>query len=158
LQGYDFPGAGPHGLVLDPGRGRLFCACDAAALFSIDAVSGRTLGEVGLSGEPDVIVLAPQTGRLYVAIGNRGSLMLSTRGQCADMEWWQRKQERTLWRSIACATKATPSCLSRIVLPYSRTAPAMTAPIVAQSLQTPPLLTLNCAQLRQGQVAMLSTR
>ena len=48
------------------------CACDAGALFAIDAASGRVLGEVPLSGSPDVIFLHPQSGHLYVAIGDPG--------------------------------------------------------------------------------------
>jgi DNA-binding beta-propeller fold protein YncE len=69
---YEIPAAGPHGLDLDPAKGRLLCACDAGALFAIDAASGRLLGEVPLSGSPDVIFLHPQSGRLYVAIGDPG--------------------------------------------------------------------------------------
>jgi DNA-binding beta-propeller fold protein YncE len=64
--------AGPHGLDIDPATGRLLCACDAGVLIALDGVSGRVLGEVPLSGKPDVIFLHPQTQRLYVAIGNPG--------------------------------------------------------------------------------------
>ena len=66
---YEVPAAGPHGLDLDPATGRLLCACDAGVLFAIDAASGRVLGDVSLSGVPDVVFLNPQFGRLYVAIG-----------------------------------------------------------------------------------------
>jgi len=69
---YEVPAAGPHGLDLDPAEGRLFCACDAGALFAIDAASGRVLGDVALSGAPDVIFLHPQSAHLYVAIGDPG--------------------------------------------------------------------------------------
>ena len=69
---YEVPATGPHGLDLDPATGRLLCACDAGVLFAIDAASGRVLGEVPLSGVPDVIFLQPQSGRLYVAIGDPG--------------------------------------------------------------------------------------
>jgi YVTN family beta-propeller protein len=69
---YEIPADGPHGLDLDPATGRLFCACDAGVLFAIDAASGRVLGDVRLSGTPDVIFLNPRTGRLYVAIGDPG--------------------------------------------------------------------------------------
>lgn len=71
-QEYEVPAAGPHGLDLDPVTGRLFCACDAGVLFAIDAVSGRVLGDVPLSGVPDVIFLQPSTSRMYVAIGDPG--------------------------------------------------------------------------------------
>jgi DNA-binding beta-propeller fold protein YncE len=69
---YPVPADGPHGLELDPATGRLFCACDAGILFAIDAKSGRVLGDVSLSGAPDVIFLNPPTGHLYVAIGEPG--------------------------------------------------------------------------------------
>ncbi len=69
---YEIPAAGPHGLDLDPVAGRLLCACDAGVLFAINADSGRVLGDVSLSGIPDVIFLHPQFRRLYVAIGDPG--------------------------------------------------------------------------------------
>jgi len=69
---YEVPAAGPHGLDLDPAKGRLLCACDAGALLALDAASGRVLGDVALSGAPDVIFLHPQSRRLYVAIGDPG--------------------------------------------------------------------------------------
>jgi DNA-binding beta-propeller fold protein YncE len=69
---YVVPAEGPHGLDLDPATGRLFCACDAGALFAIDAASGRVLGDVPLSGAPDVIFFNQRTGHLYVAIGDPG--------------------------------------------------------------------------------------
>ena len=69
---YVVPAEGPHGLDLDPATGRLFCACDAGTLFAIDAASGRVVGDVPLSGAPDVIFLNQRTGHLYVAIGDPG--------------------------------------------------------------------------------------
>ena len=69
---YEVPAEGPHGLDLDRSAGRLLCACDAGILFAIDAASGRILRDVPLSGAPDAIFLNPQTGRLYVAIGDPG--------------------------------------------------------------------------------------
>ncbi len=69
---FEVPAAGPHGLDLDPATGRLLCACDAGVLFAIDAASGRVLGDVPLSGAPDVIFLNPRSRRLYVAIGDPG--------------------------------------------------------------------------------------
>ena len=69
---YEVPAAGPHGLELDPATGRLLCACDAGVLFAIDAASGRVLGDVPLSGTPDVVFLHPQYRHLYVAIGDPG--------------------------------------------------------------------------------------
>jgi DNA-binding beta-propeller fold protein YncE len=69
---YEVPAVGPHGLDLDAATGRLFCACDAGVLLAIDAASGRVLGDVALSGAPDVIFLHPELKRLYVAIGDPG--------------------------------------------------------------------------------------
>jgi DNA-binding beta-propeller fold protein YncE len=68
----EVPAEGPHGLDLDAANGRLLCACDAGVLLAIDAASGRMLADVALSGTPDVIFLHPQTGHLYVAIGDPG--------------------------------------------------------------------------------------
>jgi DNA-binding beta-propeller fold protein YncE len=73
-QTYDIPAEGPHGLDLDAATGRLLCACDAGVLVAVDAASGRVLGDVPLSGTPDVIFLHPQYERLYVAIGDPGVL------------------------------------------------------------------------------------
>jgi DNA-binding beta-propeller fold protein YncE len=69
---YEVPAEGPHGLDLDQARGRLLCACDAGILFAVDVASGRVLGDVRLSGAPDVIFLDPRSGHLYVAIGDPG--------------------------------------------------------------------------------------
>jgi hypothetical protein len=69
---YEVPAEGPHGLELDPATGRLFCACDAGSLFAIEAASGRVLGDVRLSGAPDVVFLGPRSEHLYVAIGDPG--------------------------------------------------------------------------------------
>ena len=69
---YDIPAVGPHGLDLDPATGRLLCACDAGVLLAIDPDSGNVVGDVGLSGAPDVIFLHRPSGRLYVAIGDPG--------------------------------------------------------------------------------------
>ena len=69
---FDVPAAGPHGLDIDRATGRLFCACDAGVLVELDAASGRVVGEVALSGAPDVIFLHHATGNLYVAIGDPG--------------------------------------------------------------------------------------
>jgi DNA-binding beta-propeller fold protein YncE len=66
------PAAGPHGLDLDPATGRLFCACDAGTLVSLEAASGKVLGEAKLSGKPDVIFYNPALKHLYVAVGDPG--------------------------------------------------------------------------------------
>jgi DNA-binding beta-propeller fold protein YncE len=69
---FEVPAEGPHGLDFDAATSRLFCACDAGVLVALDAGSGRVLGDVPLSGVPDVIFLHPQSRRLYVAIGEPG--------------------------------------------------------------------------------------
>ena len=68
------PQAGPHGLDFDAATGRLFCACDAAVLVTLDARSGKVLDERALSGVPDVVFFNRQRRHLYVAIGNPGVL------------------------------------------------------------------------------------
>jgi DNA-binding beta-propeller fold protein YncE len=66
------PAAGPHGLDLDRATGRLFCACDAGVLVTLDARSGKVLDEKPLGGVPDVVFFNRQRQQLYVAIGNPG--------------------------------------------------------------------------------------
>lgn len=69
---YAVPAAGPHGLDLDPDTHRLFCACDAARLFALDARNGKILAEVELGGTPDVIWFNRKLRQLYVAVGDPG--------------------------------------------------------------------------------------
>jgi DNA-binding beta-propeller fold protein YncE len=83
---YDIPAAGPHGLDLDPATGRLLCACDAGVLLAIDPDSGNAVGNVGLSGPPDVIFLDRSLGRLYVAVGDPGVI------DVIDIERMRRKE------------------------------------------------------------------
>lgn len=66
------PAAGPHGLDFDGATGRLFCACDAGVLVTLDARSGKVLDEKPLSGVPDVMFFNRQRQHLYVAIGDPG--------------------------------------------------------------------------------------
>jgi DNA-binding beta-propeller fold protein YncE len=66
------PAAGPHGLDLDRATHRLFCACDAGVLVTLDARSGKVLDEKPLGGVPDVVFFNRQRRQLYVAIGNPG--------------------------------------------------------------------------------------
>jgi DNA-binding beta-propeller fold protein YncE len=72
VQSFSIPVAGPHGLDLDPGTGRLFCACDGKKLVSVDSRSGKILSKVGISGVPDVVFFNPALKHLYVAIGDPG--------------------------------------------------------------------------------------
>jgi DNA-binding beta-propeller fold protein YncE len=66
------PHAGPHGLDIDVGRRRLFCACDAAVLLEIDADAGKILATEVIAGVPDVVFFNAARARLYVAIGDPG--------------------------------------------------------------------------------------
>ncbi len=66
------PAAGPHGLELDPVRGRLFCACDDGQLVVLNRTSGEVLAQRPLSGAPDVLFLNETLGHLYVAVGDPG--------------------------------------------------------------------------------------
>ncbi len=66
------PVAGPHGLDLDTEQRRLFCACDAKQLITLDITSGATLNASDLSGTPDVIFFNAARRHLYVAIGDPG--------------------------------------------------------------------------------------
>lgn len=66
------PAAGPHGLDIDSGRRRLFCACDAQTLVLVDIESGGVVDRAALSGVPDVIFFNAQRRHLYVAIGEPG--------------------------------------------------------------------------------------
>lgn len=66
------PAAGAHGLDLDAATGRLFCACDAKVLVTVDARSGEVLSQKPLSGVPDVVWFNRQRQQLYVAVGDPG--------------------------------------------------------------------------------------
>lgn len=66
------PAAGPHGLDFDGATQRLFCACDAGVLVTLDARSGKVLDETPLGGVPDVVFFNRQRQHLYVAIGDPG--------------------------------------------------------------------------------------
>jgi DNA-binding beta-propeller fold protein YncE len=66
------PHAGPHGLDIDVGRRRLFCACDAGVLVELDADSGEIVATEAIAGVPDVVFFNTALARLYVAIGDPG--------------------------------------------------------------------------------------
>jgi DNA-binding beta-propeller fold protein YncE len=68
----DIPAVGPHGLDLDLATGRLFCACDAAVLLTLEARSGKIFDRQSLSGKPDVVFFSRQHRQLYVAVGDPG--------------------------------------------------------------------------------------
>ena len=66
------PADGAHGLDFDPATGRLFCACDAGVLVTLEARSGKVLSQEKLSGVPDVVWFNPKRRQLYVAVGDPG--------------------------------------------------------------------------------------
>jgi len=66
------PAAGAHGLDLDLATDRLFCACDAGVLVTLDARSGKVVDEKPLSGVPDVVFFNRRHRQLYVAVGDPG--------------------------------------------------------------------------------------
>jgi len=66
------PADGAHGLDFDPATRRLFCACDAGVLVTLDAGTGKVLHESKLSGVPDVVWFSPKCQQLYVAVGDPG--------------------------------------------------------------------------------------
>jgi len=68
------PARGPHGLELDSARRRLYCACDEGVVVPIDSDSGPTQATLELSGPPDVVFLNRDRTRLYVAIGDPGTI------------------------------------------------------------------------------------
>lgn len=66
------PADGAHGLDFDPATRRLFCACDAGVLVTLDAGTGKVLNEGKLSGVPDVVWFNARRRQLTVAIGDPG--------------------------------------------------------------------------------------
>jgi DNA-binding beta-propeller fold protein YncE len=71
---FSIPSVGPHGLDLDRDLHRLFCACDSAELITLDAHSGKVQGQSPLGGAPDVVFFDRVHQRLYVAIGDPGTI------------------------------------------------------------------------------------
>jgi len=69
---WPLPSGGAHGLDIDHQRGRLYAACDAAALVEIDSNSGRVTNSWPIAGEPGVTFFNPATGLVHVAIGEPG--------------------------------------------------------------------------------------
>src|SRR5882757_2576473 len=62
--------AGPHGLDFDGTTHRLFCACDAGVLVTLDARSGNVVDEKPLSGVPDVVFFNRQRQFFYNDTGD----------------------------------------------------------------------------------------
>ena len=80
------PAAGPHGLDLDAGTGRLFCACDGKMLVVLDSRSGAELAQAKLAGVPDVIFFNRERRHLYVAIGEPGLIEVFETDQMRRLE------------------------------------------------------------------------
>jgi DNA-binding beta-propeller fold protein YncE len=80
------PDRGPHGLDLDASQQRLYCACDAGKLVSLDSVSGAVQVMLELSGAPDVIFLDRAIHHLYVAIGDPGVIDVIDTAQWRRLE------------------------------------------------------------------------
>jgi YVTN family beta-propeller protein len=68
----DVPVSGPHGLWVADAR--LYCAADGGALVAIDRDSGNVATSVPLPGSPDVVWHDPDGARLYVAVGDPGTV------------------------------------------------------------------------------------
>jgi DNA-binding beta-propeller fold protein YncE len=81
----DIPAVGPHGLDLDRATGRLFCACDAAVLLTLEARSGKIIDRHALSGKPDVVFFNRQHRQLYVAVGDPGVIDVLDTGAMAPL-------------------------------------------------------------------------
>jgi DNA-binding beta-propeller fold protein YncE len=72
IEHWTLPVHGAHGLDIDQQAGRLFVACDGAALVELDAAGGEIRGEWPLAGGPDATFFNPATGLVHVAIGEPG--------------------------------------------------------------------------------------
>lgn len=68
----DVPVAGPHGLWI--AGGRLYCAADGGALVVLDRDSGAVETSLPLPGVPDVVWFDAVGGRLFVAVGDAGTV------------------------------------------------------------------------------------
>ena len=69
---WKLPVDGAHGLDIDHQRGRLYAACDDAALIEVDIGSGKVANQWPIRGAPDVTFVNPTTGLVHVAIGEPG--------------------------------------------------------------------------------------
>jgi DNA-binding beta-propeller fold protein YncE len=72
VQHWHLPVSGAHGVDIDHKRGRIYVACDAAALVEVESGSGNVTHQWPIAGEPDVTFFNPATGLVHVAIGQPG--------------------------------------------------------------------------------------
>lgn len=69
---FPVPSSGPHGLGLDAGR--LFCAADGGELVVLDRDDGKVVTSLPVPGPPDVVMHDLESHRVYIAIGDPGSV------------------------------------------------------------------------------------
>jgi len=82
----EVPAEGPHGLDLDAGSGRLFCACDAGEMIVLNPRDGTVLGRTAISGAPDATFAHPRLRRVYVAVANPGVIDALDADACERIE------------------------------------------------------------------------
>ena len=80
----EVPAAGPHGLWVDGDR--LYCAADGGALVVVDRDSGHVEASLPLPGAPDVVWHDPRTQRLFVAVGDPGTVTVVDTGRLVRLE------------------------------------------------------------------------
>jgi len=69
---WQVPSGGAHGLDIDHARGRLYVACDDAALVEMSSTLGEVTNVWPIAGPPDVAFFNPASGLVHVAIGEPG--------------------------------------------------------------------------------------
>jgi DNA-binding beta-propeller fold protein YncE len=112
---FAIPSVGPHGLDLDPDTHRLFCACDSAELITLDAGSGKVLGQNPLSGSPDVVLFDRPNKRRYVAAGDPGTIdvfdtkLMAKLGTVATEKGGAHLRTGSCWRPTVRVSTAEPS-------------------------------------------------
>jgi hypothetical protein len=72
VQHWTLPVGGAHGLDINHRDGRLYVACDDAAVVEVDANSGEVMNQWPIAGAPDVTFFNPTTNTVHVAIGKPG--------------------------------------------------------------------------------------
>ncbi len=80
----DVPVSGPHGLWVDGDR--IYCAADGGALVVVDRQDGSIVASLPLPGAPDVVWHDEHTQRLYIAVGDPGSVTVVDTAALAVLE------------------------------------------------------------------------
>lgn len=86
VKAFPIPSTGPHGLDLDAEGRRLFCACDAGRLCTVDLKTGAVADVGALSGSPDVVFHNARLHHLYVAVGEPGVIDVFDTRTWANLE------------------------------------------------------------------------